>query len=190
MMLSLLLFSVLFGHPIFLNISLFCLFTFPKLSYGADFSMYCKFTHSFSTWVAFALIFSKWIFTLCVYSHLLLSSLKSLILKNSSCFTESPFLFLLSRWGGKLTFAHNKQWSLSNSMLLQTLNALYYLWRFQICYKIFNNWSVPSSFPTKFMDIFMLKEMCSIFLNYYICKNLTFFYLCYSMQLLHLHPLC
>ena len=55
MMLSLPLFSVLFSHPIFLNISLFRPSIFLKLSYGADFSMYCTFSHSFSTSITFFL---------------------------------------------------------------------------------------------------------------------------------------
>lgn len=78
------------------------IFSFPKLSCAADFRMSYEFCHSFSTTVSFAFILFKLSFTLCVYSHLILSLLNSLILKISSCFINSSFCFHLANKGGNL----------------------------------------------------------------------------------------
>jgi len=70
------------------------LFIVPKLSFAADFNMFCKFFHSFSVSTSFSFVLFKWSFTLWVYSHLMLSSFNNLTLKNSSCF-NGAFLFPL-----------------------------------------------------------------------------------------------
>ena len=60
-------------------------FIAPKLSFATDFNMFFFF-HSFSMSISFSFVLLKWSFTLCVYSHLMLSSFSNLTLKNSSCF--------------------------------------------------------------------------------------------------------
>ena len=42
-------------------------------------------------------------------------------------------------------------------------NVLNYLWSFQICYKVINNWFVSSCCPSKFMNFFVLKKCVHYF---------------------------
>ena len=51
--------------------------------------------------ISFPFVLFKWSFTLWVYSHLMLSSFRSLNLKNSSCFNGAFLLLLFNRHGGK-----------------------------------------------------------------------------------------
>ena len=88
---------VLFGHPIFLNtFSYFISLIVPRLSFAADFSMFCKFFHFFSMSVSFSFVLSKWSFILWVYSHLMLSLFNNLTLKDSSCFNGAFLLPLFN----------------------------------------------------------------------------------------------
>jgi len=92
---------------IFKHFLLFRLFIVPKLSFAADFNMFCKFFNSFAMCISSSFVLLKWCFTLWVYSHLMLSSFSNLTLKNSSCFNGIFLLFLFKHRGGKFTFAHN-----------------------------------------------------------------------------------
>jgi len=84
MIFSLFILIVLFGHPIFLNtFSYFISFIVPKLSFAADFNMFCKFFHSVSVSASFSFVLFKWNFTLRVYSHLMLSSFAECTVENS-----------------------------------------------------------------------------------------------------------
>jgi hypothetical protein len=108
--------------------------------------------------------------TVCVYSHLMLSSFKSLILKkNSFLVWWNICVFLFSHRGGNSTSAHNKQWS-----VYVDSDVLYYFLRFYICLKIINKWFVSSTFSSEFMDFIMLKECVHYFKLLNVQKSIRF----------------
>ena len=79
------LFFVLFGHPIILN-TFSCSVSLLFLNFHLLLILICFVFHSFSMSISFSFVSLKWSLTLCVYSHLILSSFSNLTLKNSSCF--------------------------------------------------------------------------------------------------------